>query len=135
MTTVAEIKLAVAHRFEVSINDIDGERRANNVAVPRQVCFHLAKVHTRLSLPVIGRMIGQRDPTTVASGIRSLTRRMAQSPELTEAVDTLSRELALRDKGRPAEIDLAQFDLNMRCREVVQIAAALGWRLKLERIE
>jgi hypothetical protein len=67
--TIAE---AVARKFNVTVLDIACQRRTADLVRPRQIVFYLARTLTGLSLPVIGRAVGNRDHTTALHGFRKI---------------------------------------------------------------
>lgn len=88
---------AVATEFGVTVQDIESPHRLPEYVMPRQVAFYLAKNYTRLSLPQIGRRIGDRDCSTVGHAIRVVEGRKDGNPALGEAVVAIERKLLGRD--------------------------------------
>jgi hypothetical protein len=72
--TVADILQVVSEDFLIPVIDILSSRRNANIVRPRQVVAYLARNMTGLSLPAIGRRLGDRDHTTILSGIRKIER-------------------------------------------------------------
>lgn len=60
----------VGARHGVSIMEMKSERRNRKAVYARQEAMYLGVALTPLSLPQIGRMLGDRDHTTVLHGIR-----------------------------------------------------------------
>jgi hypothetical protein len=92
---------AVASEFGVTVEQLRGQRRMRNLVVPRQAAFLLAYEFTGASSPVIGRVIGKRDHTTVLYGMRSIRDRMAHSPTLNAKMAWLRDELSRRAGEEP----------------------------------
>lgn len=69
----AEILAMVSRFYRVSENDIKSHRREAIVMRPRQVVMYLARHLTLLTLPQIGRKLGDRDHTTIMHGIAKIT--------------------------------------------------------------
>lgn len=67
--TARDIVKAVCKAYGVTSKDLLSSRRQKYINVPRQHAMYLCKVHTDLSLPQIGRELGNRDHTTVLHGI------------------------------------------------------------------
>ena len=63
---------AVCDYFGVTILDIESPRRDKSVVRPRQVAVYLCRTMTRLSLPQIGRLLGDRDHSTMIAAIRKI---------------------------------------------------------------
>ena len=80
------IIMAVADYFAVSVEDVMGRRRSRDIALTRQVAMYLIRDLTSLSLPQIGRAVGNRDHTTVLYGVDKIS-------ALFEKDDTLRRQI------------------------------------------
>ena len=63
--TAEEITKVVADAFNVTVADLRGDRRTQQVVYPRQLAMYLCRELTDLSLPKIGQRFGGRDHTTV----------------------------------------------------------------------
>lgn len=74
--TADYIKEVVAKEFNVSVHDLSGKRRTQNIALARQVAMFLCRKHTARSFPEIGALFGGRDHSTVIHAIKSITDRM-----------------------------------------------------------
>lgn len=60
----------IARQHNVSVAELIGRRRAANIVAARHhACYQLA-VLTGMSLPAIGRHLGNRDHTSILHGIR-----------------------------------------------------------------
>jgi hypothetical protein len=93
LTPIRRIIELTAEYFDTTVDEILADRRAAEIAVPRQVAYHLAYELTPSSLPVIGRIF-RRDHTTVMSGIDALGRRMEDDPLLADQVRQLRDQIA-----------------------------------------
>lgn len=67
-----KIIAVVAETYGLNINDILSNRRTRTLVRPRQEAMWLCKLHTRHSLPEIGRRFGGRDHTTVLHACRKI---------------------------------------------------------------
>ena len=74
------IKKEVAKYFGVKISDMEGEKRAKNIAYPRQVAIYLIRENTNYSLPQIGKLFGGRDHTTVMHAYNKITKKVSEDP-------------------------------------------------------
>ncbi len=94
VTTAEDIIKLVAGHFGVKSGDIRGERRHKAISFPRQIAMYLCREYTKLSYPEIGTRLGNRDHTTVLSGVRKIKRLFDQEdPETKRAVKILQRQL------------------------------------------
>ena len=59
------IQETVAKYFNITVNDLKGSRRSNDIALPRQIAMYLCRNVANMSLPQIGKDFGKRDHTTV----------------------------------------------------------------------
>jgi len=62
---IEKIQTEVGKFYNVSVNEIKGSRRVQNIVLARQVAMYLAREMTDNSLPRIGREFGGKDHTTV----------------------------------------------------------------------
>ena len=87
--TVTQIMDAVTRHFSIRMADLQGKKRNQSVALPRQICMHLARVLTRHSLEEIGGYFGGRDHTTVLHADRKIIDKLKTHSELRATVDAL----------------------------------------------
>lgn len=81
----------VANYYNCRIIDIKSHRRTADIVRPRQVACYLAKTHTLLSLPKIGRLIGNRDHTTAMHAVRKITGLLdGGNAQLTQDIEALN---------------------------------------------
>jgi chromosomal replication initiator protein len=78
---VSQILKEVSQAYGVTINDLRGDSRLRHIARPRQIAYVRLRDETDLSLPAIGRIMGNRDHTTILYGIRE-TRKRIQNGEI-----------------------------------------------------
>jgi len=67
----------VAAKHNTTVNDIRSARRGHEIVVARHECFYRLRHETTMSLPQIGRMMGNKDHTTVLHGIHKHEGRIA----------------------------------------------------------
>lgn len=92
MTTIAQIKAAVADHYQLAPAELYGRRRHAYLARPRQLAMAMARDITGKSLPEIARAFG-RDHTTMVHAIRQVERRMREDDSL--RMDRMAIEAAL----------------------------------------
>src|SRR6476620_9735701 len=63
--SIKRIQDLEADRFELTLDELCGEKRSQNIVYPRQVAMYLSRELTDSSLPRIGKEFGGRDHTTV----------------------------------------------------------------------
>jgi chromosomal replication initiator protein len=91
------IASGVAKFFDVKMSDMKGPRRTKQIVMPRQIAMYLARKHTGLSLPEIGRRFGGRDHTTVIHAVKKVKARMQEDSYRTKV------ELVARSVGLPTD--------------------------------
>ncbi|WP_156255399.1 chromosomal replication initiator protein DnaA [Sandarakinorhabdus oryzae] len=91
--TIDEIQRKVADYYGLKVADLLSERRAREVARPRQIAMYLAKKMTPRSLPEIGRRFGKRDHTTVMHAVKKVEQLRGEDREIDSDVATLTRLL------------------------------------------
>lgn len=91
--TVLAIQNAVAAHYRLTRLELISDRRAREVARPRQVGIWLAKKLTTRSLPDIGRRFGGRDHTTVIHAVRRVDQLRADDPGIARDIAILLESL------------------------------------------
>ncbi len=91
--TIDEIQRTVADYFNLRLAEMLSERRARNIARPRQVAMYLSKQLTSRSLPEIGRRFGGRDHTTVMHAVRKVEDLRRDDSQLDDDITRLMRLL------------------------------------------
>ncbi|WP_417450594.1 chromosomal replication initiator protein DnaA [Kordiimonas sp.] len=91
--TIDEIQRAVADYFNLRLAEMLSERRARNIARPRQIAMYLSKQLTSRSLPEIGRRFGGRDHTTVMHAVRKVEDLRRDDSQMDDDITRLSRML------------------------------------------
>ncbi len=76
VTGIERILDVVCRHFGVKVADLQGRRRSQSIALPRQVAMFLARSLTALSLEEIGGHFGGRDHSTVLYAIEKIRSRV-----------------------------------------------------------
>ena len=92
--SIKRIQDLVAERFELSLDELCGDKRSQNIVYPRQVAMYLSRELTDSSLPKIGREFGDRDHTTVIHANTKIARLIRED----RSVYNLVQELTARVK-------------------------------------
>jgi chromosomal replication initiator protein len=92
--SVERIQDAVVERFGISMQELTGDRRSQQIVYPRQVAMYLCRELTDSSLPKIGKKFGGRDHTTVIHA----TSKIAKLIQEDRSVYNLVQELTARIK-------------------------------------
>jgi chromosomal replication initiator protein len=92
--TIARIQELVSERFQLSLEELCGDKRSQNIVYPRQVAMYLSRELTDSSLPKIGKEFGGRDHTTVIHATSKIARLIRED----RSVYNLVQELTARVK-------------------------------------
>ncbi|MEQ1570005.1 MAG: chromosomal replication initiator protein DnaA [Myxococcota bacterium] len=91
--TVAGIIEAVAKFHNLRSADITGTKRTRTLTGPRHIAMYLARVHTNLSFPELGREFGDRDHSTIQHGYRKVKDELSSQPDLAYKVRLIEQGL------------------------------------------
>jgi len=92
--TIERIQEIISERFGLSLDELCGDRRSQNIVYPRQVAMYLSRELTDSSLPKIGKQFGGRDHTTVIHATSKIARMIRED----RSVYNLVQELTARIK-------------------------------------
>jgi len=87
-----ELIKTVAETFNITEENLLSKNRSRNFALPRQIAMFLLREELHLSLPQIGKILGNRDHTTIMYGCEKIA-------DLLERDDKLRRQVVdIREK-------------------------------------
>ncbi|HLX31296.1 MAG TPA: chromosomal replication initiator protein DnaA [Gaiellaceae bacterium] len=92
--SIKRIQDLVAERFSLTLDELCGDKRSQNIVYPRQVAMYLSRELTDSSLPKIGKEFGGRDHTTVIHATSKIARLIRED----RSVYNLVQELTARVK-------------------------------------
>jgi chromosomal replication initiator protein len=92
--SIHRIQELVSERFQLSMDELCGDKRSQNIVYPRQVAMYLSRELTDSSLPKIGKEFGGRDHTTVIHATSKIARLIRED----RSVYNLVQELTARVK-------------------------------------
>jgi chromosomal replication initiator protein len=92
--SIQRIQETVSERFGLSLQELCGDKRSQNIVYPRQVAMYLSRELTDSSLPKIGKEFGGRDHTTVIHATSKIARLIRED----RSVYNLVQELTARVK-------------------------------------
>jgi len=92
--SIKRIQDLVAERFQLSLDELCGDKRSQAIVYPRQVAMYLSRELTDSSLPKIGKEFGGRDHTTVIHATSKIARLIRED----RSVYNLVQELTARVK-------------------------------------
>jgi chromosomal replication initiator protein len=91
--SIKAIQEAVSERFALSLAELCGDKRSQNIVYPRQVAMYLSRELTDSSLPKIGKEFGGRDHTTVIHATSKIARLIREDPSVYSLVQELTARI------------------------------------------
>ncbi|ACK41342.1 MULTISPECIES: chromosomal replication initiator protein DnaA [Dictyoglomus] len=91
--TIQNILQAVAEYFNITVEQLKGKGRSQEIAVPRQIAMYLARTLTDLSLPKIGEELGGRDHTTVLHAYEKIQELYQTDLSIKKAIQDIQNRL------------------------------------------
>ncbi|NLF19470.1 MAG: chromosomal replication initiator protein DnaA [Lentisphaerae bacterium] len=92
LVTVEHIQRTVAEFYDIRVSDMLGNRRPQNIAMPRQVAMFLCRELTSYSSPAIGEHF-HRNHATVLHAQQVIKDRLAGDPEFQREISVLRRKI------------------------------------------
>ena len=83
----------VAEHFDVTPEEITGNKRNSKVVYPRQIAMYLCRELTNIPLKSIGKSLGNRDHTTIMHGCEKIEQELETSDATQKAVEILKKKL------------------------------------------
>ena len=83
----------VAEHFNLTSSMIFSQNRSKEVAYPRQICMYLCKQLTPSSLGDIGKILGNRDHTTILHGYKKISTDILNDTGVKDTIDLLIKKL------------------------------------------
>ncbi len=94
-TDAAEIERTVAARFGCSREMIHSSMRSRTISLARAIAMHLIRKHTHMSFPEIGRMMGNKNHSTVLMANRRIDTILAEKGMVSWTTSSGTEETAL----------------------------------------
>ena len=83
----------VSEHYNISVSDIVSKKKNKEINTPRQICMYLVRKYTNSSLQSIGKMLGDRDHTTIMHGAEKITNTIDHDEILRNNIDIIIRKL------------------------------------------
>ena len=91
-----DIITATAQYFKLTVDDLYGSSRSQQIATSRQIAMYLCRERTSLSLPKIGQLFGNRDHTTVMYAYKKISELMKERRSIYNQVTEITTQLGRR---------------------------------------
>ncbi|MGF3056522.1 chromosomal replication initiator protein DnaA [Microbacterium sp. YY-01] len=88
-----DIITATAAYFKLTVDDLYGSSRSQQIATARQIAMYLCRERTSLSLPKIGQLFGNRDHTTVMYAYKKISDLMKERRSIYNQVTEITTQL------------------------------------------
>ena len=92
--TPQQVLETIGAYFDIPVAELTGPRRDARAAGPRHLAMFLMRNDAGLTLPAIGRVLGDRDHTTVLYGCKKTERRLQLDDEIKRDLEALRARLA-----------------------------------------
>ena len=91
---VHRIQTVVCDYFKVTINDIKGKKRSQNINYPRQVAIYLCRTMANESFPKIGTYFGGRDHSTIINAYKKIEKDLKTNDQLKVVIKEIKQMLS-----------------------------------------
>ena len=91
---IHRIQTVVCDYFKITIDDIKGKKRSQNINYPRQVAIYLCRTMANESFPKIGTHFGGRDHSTIMSSYRKIEKDLKTNEQLKVVINELKQMLS-----------------------------------------
>ncbi len=92
---IEDIQRAVAHHFNLKMNDLLGNARPKNIAEPRMAAMYLCRKLTAHSLPEIGASFG-KNHATIINATRKVPELCEKSKDFKRSLEIIEQQLTRR---------------------------------------
>jgi len=79
--------------FSIKKDDILGHCRQKELVHPRQICMYLLKREMNYSYPMIGRILGGKDHTTIMHGVEKVEKELSKNAQIQREVALIKEQL------------------------------------------
>ncbi|WP_081848502.1 chromosomal replication initiator protein DnaA [Clostridium sp. KNHs205] len=83
----------IAEHFNLTSNELYSVNKSRNIAFPRQIAMYLCRKLTDFSLSDIGKIMGNRDHTTILHGIDKIEKNIKKDPSMQNTIDVLTKKI------------------------------------------
>ena len=84
----------VADHYGITMADIAGNKRNNEIVIPRQIAMYLCRKMTDASLKNIGALLGKRDHTTIINGQKKIEEELkSNNASITNNINIIMKKI------------------------------------------
>ena len=90
---IEQVQQIIANNYNISLEDIRGKRKSNDITIPRQIAMYICRVYLKESLPKIGAEFGGKDHTTVMHAVNKIKKEVETNDELNIEINKVISQL------------------------------------------
>lgn len=90
---IEQIQQIIANNYNISVEDLRGKRKSNDIAVPRQIGMYICRIYLKESLPKIGAEFGGKDHTTVMHAVNKIKKEIEKDDEINIEINKIINQL------------------------------------------
>lgn len=90
---IEQVQQIIANNYNISIEDIRGKRKSNDITIPRQIAMYICRIYLKESLPKIGAEFGGKDHTTVMHAVNKIKKEVETNDELNIEINKVISQL------------------------------------------
>ena len=94
--TVDDILDTVCNHFNVTVTAVNSKSRKRDLVIARQVSMYLAQKYTKMPAARIGRLVGNRDHSTVIHSCSQIENRMKVDTAFKDEIDSIEVSFKLK---------------------------------------
>ncbi len=83
----------VAEHFDISVDDIKGNKRNSKIVIPRQIAMYLCREMIDIPLKSVGKCLGNRDHTTIMHGCEKIEHELQTSNTMKNTIEVLMKKI------------------------------------------
>ena len=83
----------VAEHFGITPADIFSSKRSKEIVYPRQIAMYLCRKMTSDTLDTVGRVMGNKDHTTILHGEDKITTQLETDEGLRNTIEVLKKKI------------------------------------------
>ena len=91
---INRIQTVVCDYFKITMDDIKGKKRSQNINYPRQVAIYLCRTMANESFPKIGTHFGGRDHSTIMSSYKKIEKDLKNNEQVRVVINDLKKMLS-----------------------------------------
>ena len=83
----------VAEHFDITVDDLKGNKRNSKIVIPRQIAMYLCREMIDIPLKSVGKCLGNRDHTTIMHGCEKIEHELQTSDTMKNTIEVLMKKI------------------------------------------